>query len=1459
MAAVNNVPKDLQDAIREYLGRRVKLYIKRMVKQEVRPEKWENRVVAFSGSRLFVFSSKASKSPLEHNLCYLDIQSIESKGPNKLNITTYDGKVYSFLTLETETDEVNHMITHVGTSIKQIFPSFPVERIIKKIDVHPPERLKMMNDMIKTIESKEHGPCGNFAMMYACMCDYFNLPYREEVAWDVDTIYLSQDCRVLSLKDFDHLSGKDLQPIVASIEHNVWFTALNLNGVKLTLETQGEVLKVMQKNCLIEDLNLSNTGIGVDFVVKLGTAILSNTGSQLTRIDLSKNLLEDKAMISFLGSLSNLSRGLTHLNISNTKLTGKGLNKIFELLVQHESIFGGLQELNFSDNPTKGEDLQQMYKFLASPNGITHLDLSGTECALENLMVALQRGCTSVTHLFLSRNVYTYKKMKEIVVQPSWKQFFASACNLQHLDLSYCKMPVDALKELMLGISSNMHLKDLHLNIAGNDFQQQGSLNIESTIANIHNISSLDISNNNLDQGLATLLPWIKTNRSLKHLSIGRNFEHLKPKQLPDVLERVVQLIQDEDCDLKSLSLADSKLKHHISAIINALGSNGSLTELDISGNLMGDFGARMLSKALQINNKLKTILWDKNGTTAQGFEDIADALEKNYTMKKLPTPVNDVVLAQQRQPEKTEAAIQRIEALLQRNHSPQKYLVNRDYKIQGCYLSSTQQMVDRLIVQVQDTVNALQASPSAADYKDDIETAEGFVKDANGSQLLLPQLQDLADKSVGEDNPVTTRLKEISDDLKRVLDTQIKKTVGGMLECATKQLTAITKDKEFTTELNSGCLVKSTLPEDFASHTLSVVEMDIFNKLSELNLAVAAHISDRVIEAVIENLSSSHKKLTNHLNLEKSKLGKVIKPREEPKETEKKDKQEKESTEDTKSLDSKSADSSPVDTPNIASKRKTLNDRRKRPPTVIVGSQEDLTSVSELSVLPLKLDSSSRISSIPDLPTDDVVAPLKHLGKDRPKRLRTHRPGRPTAPTPSMVEQDKSLAEEDNNIDMFFKPVAVTNQLTVPQNKSDTEKDRKPVRKPSTDGKDGKSWFPFGSKDKDKKELSSKDKESKLNVLGRLGFGKGKKSESDKKEEVKPETEQEVIPDTENTEPEKSEESQPPEKEEPEVESKPETENGNKEEEVKEVKEPKKALRPPMAGMGFTSDMMNQLKLRQQNRKSVGKLVPNEPAQEKEVLKPPKKEKQDKPALVPETNGSKAAENATETKPTDDKAPKSILQLAHDQSRPKPVPRPVNNRASAESRSSAASEDGDTKHPKPAPKPRPNLPPKPRGSVKSDDLNEEILAEEKPESPHPSDVLQPDKKDKSASLPRNLPPMTDKAAKSARPVSMFDRANKDEKSMDKPLTASKSSGDLADTDKLVKDLEKIVEDKSEIKGDNEDEEKDVNPENDEKKENNTEIPDQNGESKRSSGDTSESVESNGDEKTEFEEDVIMV
>lgn len=59
---------------------------------------------------------------------------------------------------------------------------------------------------------------------------------------------------------------------------------------------------------------------------------------------------------------------------------------------------------------------------------------------------------------------------------------------------------------------------------------------------------------------------------------------------------------------LQSLSLADSRLRQRGTVLVNALGSNTCLRKVDLSGNLLEDSGAKMLSKALQINTTLRCV-----------------------------------------------------------------------------------------------------------------------------------------------------------------------------------------------------------------------------------------------------------------------------------------------------------------------------------------------------------------------------------------------------------------------------------------------------------------------------------------------------------------------------------------------------------------------------------------------------------------------------------------------------------------------------------------------------------------------------------------------------------------------------------------------------------------------------------------------------------------------------------
>lgn len=55
-------------------------------------------------------------------------------------------------------------------------------------------------------------------------------------------------------------------------------------------------------------------------------------------------------------------------------------------------------------------------------------------------------------------------------------------------------------------------------------------------------------------------------------------------RHLPKVLDAFVLLLQDPDCSLESLSLVDSKLRAETSIVLNALGSNHSLINVDVSG-----------------------------------------------------------------------------------------------------------------------------------------------------------------------------------------------------------------------------------------------------------------------------------------------------------------------------------------------------------------------------------------------------------------------------------------------------------------------------------------------------------------------------------------------------------------------------------------------------------------------------------------------------------------------------------------------------------------------------------------------------------------------------------------------------------------------------------------------------------------------------------------------------------
>ncbi|XP_052012868.1 F-actin-uncapping protein LRRC16A isoform X3 [Apodemus sylvaticus] len=1025
----SDVPRELMESIKDVIGRKIKISVKKKVKIEVKGDRVENKVLVLTSCRAFLLSARIP-TKLELTFSYLEIHGVICHKPAQMVVET---EKCTMAMKMVSPEDVSDVLAHIGTCLRRIFPGLSPLRIMKKVSMEPSERLASLQALWDSQTLAEPGPCGGFSQMYACVCDWLGFSYREEVQWDVDTIYLTQDTRELNLQDFSHLEHRDLIPIIAALEYNQWFTKLSSKDLKLSTDVCEQILRVVSRSNRLEELVLENAGLRTDFAQKLAGALAHNPNSGLHTINLAGNPLEDRGVSSLSIQFAKLPKGLKHLNLSKTSLSPKGVNSLFQSLSANPLTASTLTHLDLSGNALRGDDLSHMYNFLAQPNTIVHLDLSNAECSLEMVCSALLRGCLQcLAVLNLSRSVFSHRKGKE--VPPSFKQFFSSSLALVQINLSGTKLSPEPLKALLLGLACNHSLKGVSLDLSNCELRSGGAQVLEGCIAEIHNITSLDISDNGLESDLSTLIVWLSKNRSIQHLALGKNFNNMKSKNLTPVLDSLVQMIQDEDSPLQSLSLADSKLKAEVTIIINALGSNTSLTKVDISGNGMGDMGAKMLAKALQINTKLRTVIWDKNNITAQGFQDIAVAMEKNYTLRFMPIPMYDASQALKTSPEKTEEALQKIENYLLRNHETRKYLQEQAYRLQqGIVTSTTQQMIDRICVKVQDHLNSLRTCGGDA-IQEDLKAAERLMRDAKNSKTLLPNLYHVGGASwTGasglSSSPIQETLESMAGEVTRVVDEQLKGLLESMVDAAENLCPNVMRKAHIRQDLIHASTEKISIPRTFVKNVLLEQSgIDILNKISEVKLTVASFLSDRIVDEILDSLSNSHRKLANHF----SRLSKSLPQREDLEAELVEEKPVKRAiltVEDLTEVERLEDLDTCMMTPK--SKRKSIHSRMLRPVSRAFEMEFDLDKA--LEEVPIHIEDppfpSVRLEKrssglIYELPSEEGRR-LEHFTKLRPKRNKKQQPTQAAVCSISIIppdgEQNGLMGRVDEGVDEFF------------------------------------------------------------------------------------------------------------------------------------------------------------------------------------------------------------------------------------------------------------------------------------------------------------------------------------------------------------------------------------------------------------------------------------------------------
>ncbi|XP_047396900.1 capping protein, Arp2/3 and myosin-I linker protein 3 isoform X6 [Sciurus carolinensis] len=851
--------RELQDSIRRCLSQGAVLQQHR-VKLETKPKKFEDRVLALTSWRLHLFPLKVP-AKVESSFNVLEIRAFNTLSQNQILVETERGMVSMRLPSAESVDQVTR---HVSSALSKVCPGPGC--LIRRGNADTPEGPRDTSPNSETSTSTTHSVCGGFSETYAALCDYNGLHCREEVQWDVDTIYHAEDNREFNLLDFSHLESRDLALMVAALAYNQWFTKLYCKDLRLGSEVLEQVLHTLSKSGSLEELVLDNAGLKTDFVQKLAGVFGENGSCVLHALTLSHNPIEDKGFLSLSQQLLCFPTGLTKLCLAKTAISPRGLQALGQTFGANPAFASSLRYLDLSKNPglLATDEANALYSFLAQPNALVHLDLSGTDCAVDLLLGALLHGCCShLTYLNLARNSCSHRKGRE--APPAFKQFFSSAYTLSHVNLSATRLPLEALRALLQGLSLNSHLSDLHLDLSSCELRSAGAQALQEQLGAVTCVGSLDLSDNGFDSDLLTLVPALGKNKSLKHLFLGKNF-NVKAKTLEEILHKLVQLIQEEDCSLQSLSVADSRLKLRTSILINALGSNTCLAKVDLSGNGMEDIGAKMLSKALQINSSLRTILWDRNNTSALGFLDIARALESNHTLRFMSFPVSDISQAYRSAPERTEDVWQKIQWCLVRNNHSQTCPQEQAFRLQqGLVTSSAEQMLQRLCGRVQEEVRALRLCPLEP-VQDELLYARDLIKDAKNSRALFPSLYELG-HVLANDGPVRQRLESVASEVSKAVDKELQVILESMVSLTQELCPVAMRVAEGHNKMLSNVAERVTVPRNFIRGALlEQAGQDIQNKLDEVKLSVVTYLTNSIVDEILQELYHSHKSLARHL-----------------------------------------------------------------------------------------------------------------------------------------------------------------------------------------------------------------------------------------------------------------------------------------------------------------------------------------------------------------------------------------------------------------------------------------------------------------------------------------------------------------------------------------------------------------------------------------------------------------
>ncbi|EFA80322.1 hypothetical protein PPL_07153 [Heterostelium album PN500] len=496
------------------------------------------------------------------------------------------------------------------------------------------------------VVSKEIGACFGFARTYRCVSDFYGIPVRDDICWEINNLYEANNIRDFNLSDWPETpTPAQGKAMIESLKYNSWFESISIfNNPSCKVSNDGilSLNATLQTNKKLQKLVLQNINARESWITP-ETWMTFAMNNYVHTIDLSCNAIEDRGTMGLCNDwLATVGHEIQSINLAKCGIGKQGMSLLFKTLRENKWISKNIKFLSVSGNKIE-ESGTEMVSFLADAVALKHFEMSNCSIVWSSLKPAanIQRSKETrmITRLDLSQNKLNTSSKPDFENLAAFLQLITP--NLADLDMGSTVLPVGAIN-LVLSATPNL----MRLDLSDNELGEEGIVTLVDTLmrTTLPKLKHLFINRN---VGSATPTDFISQTLSLTRVT--QSIKGTSSASAANAIKALVQLISPNAfalCPLESLHIAGSsngRLKAEIIPLAQALLKNDTIFEIDISGHHAGDDLAIALGRVIQVNKTIRTLYWDENLTTTVGMEYFSMGFRRNQTLLHMPLPVLDV------------------------------------------------------------------------------------------------------------------------------------------------------------------------------------------------------------------------------------------------------------------------------------------------------------------------------------------------------------------------------------------------------------------------------------------------------------------------------------------------------------------------------------------------------------------------------------------------------------------------------------------------------------------------------------------------------------------------------------------------------------------------------------------------------------------------------------------------